>query len=231
MASTLYRALREVTSVSADNRPTEVRSKTEVKAAEVQGDIVVPVPAKRTIFPVPVPVIVPVKRTIVPVPVIVSEKCTTVPVHARKKYVIPQKHNTVPSSGIGAMPTFVPCSGGRGSSSRLQQQQNPSSEGVMPIFVPSSGGVARDNGGGSVSECLLAHLHEARNTTAPVTTALSDTTLPQKRTLPPMPKGEMTKPMAKARCKQICDLYPEVFNIEKGEFLGAEAVMFVKEGQ
>ena len=66
--------------------------------------------------------------------------------------------------------------------------------------------------------------------TAPVAVALSDTTLPQKRTLPPMPKGEMTKPMAKARCKQICDLYPKVFNDEKGDFLGAEAVMLVKEG-
>ena len=40
----------------------------------------------------------------------------------------------------------------------------------------------------------------------------------------------MTKPMAKARFKQICDLYPKVFNEEKGEFLGAEAVMLVKDG-
>ena len=45
-----------------------------------------------------------------------------------------------------------------------------------------------------------------------------------------MPKGKMTKPMAKARCKQICDLYPEVFNDEKGEFLGTETVMLVKDG-
>ena len=28
----------------------------------------------------------------------------------------------------------------------------------------------------------------------------------------------------------ICDTYPEVFNGEKGKFLGAEATMFVKQG-
>ena len=40
----------------------------------------------------------------------------------------------------------------------------------------------------------------------------------------------MTKAVSKARCKQICDLYPEVFNEEKGEFLGVEAEILIKDG-
>ena len=70
--------------------------------------------------------------------------------------------------------------------------------------------------------------HTPASTTAAA--SQSDATLPEKRTLPPLPRGEITKPVAKARCKQICDLYPEVFDDEKGEFLGAEAVMLVKDG-
>ena len=50
------------------------------------------------------------------------------------------------------------------------------------------------------------------------------------RTLPPLPEGELTEAVSKARCKQICDLYPEVFNEEKGEFSGAEAEILIKDG-
>ena len=46
--------------------------------------------------------------------------------------------------------------------------------------------------------------------------------LPEKRTLPPLQEGEITKAVGEARCKLICDTYPEVFNGEKGEFLGAD---------
>ena len=66
----------------------------------------------------------------------------------------------------------------------------------------------------------------------PVTPVVPSTVpaLPEMRVLPPLPEGEITKDMGKARCKLICDIYPEVFNEDKGEFLGAEATMLVKEG-
>merc|ERR1711888_172820 len=65
------------------------------------------------------------------------------------------------------------------------------------------------------------------------TTALSEELkpqLPEMRTLPPLPEGKLTKAVSKARCKQICDLYPEVFNEQKREFLGAEAEILIKDG-
>ena len=43
--------------------------------------------------------------------------------------------------------------------------------------------------------------------------------LPERRVLPPLPEGEITKAVGEARCKLICDTYPEVFNGDKGEFL------------
>ena len=54
--------------------------------------------------------------------------------------------------------------------------------------------------------------------------------LPEKRVLPPLPEGEVTKAVGETRCKLICDTHPKVFDKEKGEFLGAEATMLVKEG-
>ena len=54
--------------------------------------------------------------------------------------------------------------------------------------------------------------------------------MPEWRTLPPLPEGEITKAVAKARCKLICDTYPEVFDGEKREFIGDEAMMLVIEG-
>ena len=65
------------------------------------------------------------------------------------------------------------------------------------------------------------------------TTALSEKLtpeLPEMRTLHPLPEGKLTKAVSKARCRQICDLYPEVFNEQKGEFLGAEAEILIKDG-
>ena len=56
------------------------------------------------------------------------------------------------------------------------------------------------------------------------------TALPEKRTIPPFPVGEITQEVGEKYCKLICDTYPEVFNGEKGHFRGAEATMFIKEG-
>ena len=79
-----YTALREITSVPAVNKTTEVSamvSNTEVEATKVQEDIMVPVPAKRTIFPgqtAEKKYIIPAKRT--PVPSHAKEKATEVSV-------------------------------------------------------------------------------------------------------------------------------------------------------
>ena len=54
--------------------------------------------------------------------------------------------------------------------------------------------------------------------------------LPERRYIPSLPKGEITKEMGEAHGKLICDTYPEVFNDEKGEFLDAEATILIKEG-
>ena len=54
--------------------------------------------------------------------------------------------------------------------------------------------------------------------------------LPERRKLKPFPEGVVTQQEGEAYCKYICDAYPEVFDGERGEFLGAEATMFVKEG-
>ena len=44
------------------------------------------------------------------------------------------------------------------------------------------------------------------------------------------PEGKMTKQQGEHWCKQICDLYPTIFNSEKGEFKGVTANITVKEG-
>jgi len=54
--------------------------------------------------------------------------------------------------------------------------------------------------------------------------------LPERRYIPPLPKGDITKEMGEAHGKRICDTYPEVFNDDKGEFLDAEATILIKEG-
>ena len=48
--------------------------------------------------------------------------------------------------------------------------------------------------------------------------------------LPPYPTGNVTQAEGEAFCKVICDMYPEVFDGEKGHFRGAEATMLIKEG-
>ena len=48
--------------------------------------------------------------------------------------------------------------------------------------------------------------------------------------MPPMPEGEITQRVGEEFCKRICNTYPEVFNNEKGNFLGANATMILKPG-
>ena len=62
------------------------------------------------------------------------------------------------------------------------------------------------------------------------TSELDEPALPDRRYIPPLPKGEFTKEMGEAYGKLICETYPEVFNNEKGEFLKAEATILIKEG-
>ena len=45
-----------------------------------------------------------------------------------------------------------------------------------------------------------------------------------------MPEGEITQRVGEEFCKRICNMYPEVFNNEKGNFLGANATMILKPG-
>ena len=54
--------------------------------------------------------------------------------------------------------------------------------------------------------------------------------LPEKRELPPFPTGDISQAEGEAFSRLICDIYPEVFDGEKGTFKGAEATMFIKEG-
>ena len=87
------------------DKPTEVSNKTEMKATKIKKGNVVPVPMKRTIFTEPVnhctdTVTVPVKDTTVKIPDLASRKNCSIPVDAKKKYVIPQKCTSAPSSSI-----------------------------------------------------------------------------------------------------------------------------------
>ena len=44
---------------------------------------------------------------------------------------------------------------------------------------------------------------------------ISDQVWPERKKLPPLPKGEITQEVGEAYCKQICQLYPEVFDGQK----------------
>ena len=55
----------------------------------------------------------------------------------------------------------------------------------------------------------------------------SDVIWPEHRPLPKLPDGEITQAVGEAYCKVICDAYPEVFDGEKGQFIGAGATMFI----
>ena len=65
----------------------------------------------------------------------------------------------------------------------------------------------------------------------PVQTVASDDVIwPERRPMPPLPEGEITQEIGEAFCKQICAVYPEVFDGGKGHFLAADATMFLKPG-
>ena len=54
--------------------------------------------------------------------------------------------------------------------------------------------------------------------------------LPERRSIPQFPEGDISQQEGEAYCKLICETYPKVFNGEKGCFRGAEATMLIKEG-
>ena len=53
---------------------------------------------------------------------------------------------------------------------------------------------------------------------------------PERKELPQLPEGEITQEVGEAYCRQICQMYPSVFDGGKGVFKGAEATMYVKPG-
>ena len=62
------------------------------------------------------------------------------------------------------------------------------------------------------------------------TDACDVTTWPDRRELPPLPDSPISQEMGIAYCKQICDVYHEVFNDEQGCFKGASAKITLKPG-
>ena len=54
--------------------------------------------------------------------------------------------------------------------------------------------------------------------------------MPEKRKLPAFPEGDVSQADGEAICEMICNAYPEVFNGTKGQFRGAEATMYIKDG-
>ena len=54
--------------------------------------------------------------------------------------------------------------------------------------------------------------------------------LPERRKLPPPPTGVVTQKQGEDYCRLICQQYPEVFDGKKGQFKGAQAQLFVKDG-
>ena len=48
--------------------------------------------------------------------------------------------------------------------------------------------------------------------------SVSNQEWPERKKLPPLPEGEIIQAMGEAYCKQICQLYPEVFDGQKRDF-------------
>ena len=57
-----------------------------------------------------------------------------------------------------------------------------------------------------------------------------ETVWPSRRKLPQLPEGDISQEIGEIHCKKICAIYSEVFNGEKGNFKGAEAIMNLKPG-
>ena len=53
---------------------------------------------------------------------------------------------------------------------------------------------------------------------------------PDRRELPKLPDGDITQEIGEKYCKQLCNVYHEVFDGGKGTFRGAEAIMNLKPG-
>ena len=60
--------------------------------------------------------------------------------------------------------------------------------------------------------------------------AIPDTSVPERRKIPAPPKGIITQEVGEAYCKQIADVYPELFDGGQGIFKNVTAVMHLKEG-
>ena len=54
--------------------------------------------------------------------------------------------------------------------------------------------------------------------------------IPPRRQAPPLPAGVMTEEMGRKYCRELCNLYPEIFDGQKGHFKGVQAELFIKEG-
>ena len=75
------------------------------------------------------------------------------------------------------------------------------------------------NSGSNVNGCVQAvHGDMMSSGAAPDSLAASAdpaAALPEKRTLPPFPEGDVTQEEGERLCKMICDAYPEVFDGKK----------------
>ena len=57
-----------------------------------------------------------------------------------------------------------------------------------------------------------------------------DQSIPPRRQAPPVPAGVITEEMGKKYCRELINLYPEIFDGKKGHFRGVQAELFIKEG-
>ena len=60
--------------------------------------------------------------------------------------------------------------------------------------------------------------------------AATDPSWPPRRELPKLPDGPISEEMAREYCQKLCDLYPEVFDGQKGCFKDATAILTLKPG-
>ena len=80
-----------------------------------------------------------------------------------------------------------------------------------------------------MSGTLMTSSSDSRTEAAAADAGMA-TALPEKRTIPPFPTGDVTQAEGERIYKLICDTYPEVFDGKKGQFRGAEATMYIKDG-
>ena len=57
-----------------------------------------------------------------------------------------------------------------------------------------------------------------------------ETSVPERRSIPPPPTGIITQEIGEKYCQEICDVYPELFDGKQGLFKNVTATMHLKEG-